>query len=109
MEEWDKPEIIETPVGLEINSYACAAMGDDEGDDADEGDDEEAMMRDPMMRDKAPMMRDKEAMMRDMDDEEAAMRDPMMREESLDIEVIDDEQLTEAVLKRVVERLLKRK
>ena len=36
MEEWDKPEIIETPVGLEINSYACAAMGDDEGDDADE-------------------------------------------------------------------------
>jgi len=58
------------------------------------------------MRD--PMMRDKEAMMRDKDDEEAAMRDPMMREESLDIEVIDDEQLTEAVLKRVVERLLKR-
>ena len=67
------------------------------------------MMRDPMMRDKEPMMRDKEAMMRDKDDEEAAMRDPMMREESLDIEVIDDEQLTEAVLKRVVERLLKRK
>ena len=59
------------------------------------------------MRDKDPMMRDK-AMMRDKD-EEAAMRDPMMREESLDIEVIDDEQLTEAVLKRVVERLLKRK
>ena len=43
------------------------------------------------------------------DDEEAMRRDPMMREESLDIEVVDDEQLTEAVLKRVVERLLKRK
>jgi coenzyme PQQ precursor peptide PqqA len=44
MEEWDKPEIIETPVGLEINSYACAAMGDDEGDDdadADAADDSE--------------------------------------------------------------------
>ena len=84
----------ETGVDIEME-----AGGDD---DADEGDDEEAMMRDkdPMMRDKA-MMRDK--------DEEAAMRDPMMREESLDIEVIDDEQLTEAVLKRVVERLLKRK
>ena len=91
----------ETGVDIEME-----AGGDD---DADEGDDEEAMMRDPMMRDKDPMMRDKEAMMRDKDDEEAAMRDPMMREESLDIEVIDDEQLTEAVLKRVVERLLKRK
>ena len=91
----------ETGVDIEME-----AGGDD---DADEGDDEEAMMRDPMMRDKEPMMRDKEAMMRDKDDEEAAMRDPMMREESLDIEVIDDEQLTEAVLKRVVERLLKRK
>ena len=71
----------ETGVDIEME-----AGGDD---DADEGDDEEAMMRD-----KDPMMRDKEA---------------MMREESLDIEVIDDEQLTEAVLKRVVERLLKRK
>ena len=29
-------------------------------------------------------------------------------EESLDLEVIDDEELTEAVLKRVVERLLRR-
>ncbi len=94
----------ETGVDIEME-----AGGDD---DADEGDDEEAMMRDkdPMMRDMA--MKAKAAMMRDEDDEddeEAAMRDPMMREESLDIEVIDDEQLTEAVLKRVVERLLKRK
>lgn len=89
----------ETGVDIEMD----AGGGDDaEVEMGDDDDDEEAMMRDPMMR-------DKEAMMRDKDDEEAAMRDPMMREESLDIEVIDDEQLTEAVLKRVVERLLKRK
>lgn len=59
-----------------------------------------------MMRDKDAMMRDKEPMGRDP---MARDRDPMMREEGLDIEVVDDEQLTEAVLQRVVERLLKRK
>ena len=76
----------ETGVDIEMD----AGGGDDaEVEMGDDDDDEEAMMRD-----KDPMMRDKEA---------------MMREESLDIEVIDDEQLTEAVLKRVVERLLKRK
>ena len=31
-----------------------------------------------------------------------------MKKEELDLEVIDDEELTEAVLKRVVERLLSR-
>ena len=31
---WTEPEIIEKAVGLEINSYALCAMGDDE-DDAD--------------------------------------------------------------------------
>ena len=94
----------ETGVDIEMD-----AGGDDEGEEEEGDDDEEAMMRDkdPMMRDMA--MKAKAAMMRDKDDEEAAMRDPMMREESLDIEVVDDEQLTEAVLKRVVERLLKRK
>ena len=84
----------ETGVDIEMD----AGGGDDDAEvemDDDDDDDDDAMMRD-----KDPMMRDK--------DEEAAMRDPMMREESLDIEVIDDEQLTEAVLKRVVERLLKR-
>ena len=66
---------------------------------------EEPGMRDPAMRD--PAMRDKMPAMRD-DDEEPGMRDkrPM---EGLDLEVIDDEELTEAVLNRVVERLLKRK
>lgn len=42
------------------------------------------------------------------EEEVPAMRDEM-HEESLNLEVIDDEELTEAVLKRVVERLLKRK
>ena len=32
---WTEPEIIEKAVGLEINSYALCAMGDDE-DDADD-------------------------------------------------------------------------
>tara|TARA_Y100000590_G_C15474942_1_gene921669 strand:+ start:273 stop:455 length:183 start_codon:yes stop_codon:yes gene_type:complete len=34
---WTEPEITEVSVGLEINSYACALMGDDE--DADDSDD----------------------------------------------------------------------
>ena len=42
------------------------------------------------------------------EEEVPAMRDEM-HEESLNLEVVDDEELTEAVLKRVVERLLKRK
>ena len=32
---WTEPEVIEKAVGLEINSYALCAMGDDE-DDADD-------------------------------------------------------------------------
>jgi hypothetical protein len=52
-------------------------------------------------------MRDKkDAAMRDDDDDED---DEKVKKEELDLEVIDDEALTEAVLKRVVERLLKRK
>ena len=35
-------------------------------------------------------------------------KDEKMKKEELDLEVIDDEELTEAVLKRVVERLLSR-
>ena len=47
---------------------------------------------------------------KDEEDEKAAMRDDKkMKKEELDLEVIDDEELTEAVLKRVVERLLSRK
>ena len=43
MEEWNEPAIIEKAVGLEINSYACAAMADDDandGDNDDNGDDD---------------------------------------------------------------------
>ena len=32
---WTEPEVIEKAIGLEINSYALCAMGDDE-DDADD-------------------------------------------------------------------------
>ena len=38
MEEWNEPAIIEKAVGLEINSYACAAMDDDKRDNGDNGD-----------------------------------------------------------------------
>ena len=41
MEEWNTPEVTEEAVGLEINSYACAAMADDDnGDNGDNGDDD---------------------------------------------------------------------
>ena len=46
-----------------------------------------------------------EKAMRDDDDED----DKKRKKEELDLEVIDDEALTEAVLQRVVERLLRRK
>ena len=81
------------------------AGGEEAGEEEMEMDDEEAAMRDPAMRD--PAMRDDDPAMRD-DDEEPGMRDKKHME-GLDLEVIDDEELTEAVLKRVVERLLKRK
>ena len=45
---------------------------------------------------------------RDDDEDEKHDRKKMKKEE-LDLEVIDDEELTEAVLQRVVERLLSRK
>ena len=42
---WTEPEVIEKSVGLEINSYALCAMGDDE-DDADADDDNGADVAD---------------------------------------------------------------
>ena len=94
------------------------AGGEEAGEEEMEADDEEAAMRDPAMRDPAmrdkdpamrdPAMRDKMPAMRDDDEDEPGMRDKKHME-GLDLEVIDDEELTEAVLKRVVERLLKRK
>ena len=41
-------------------------------------------------------------------DDEAMRHDKKVKKEELDLEVIDDEELTEAVLKRVAERLLRR-
>ena len=56
--------------------------------------DAEMDMEDPAGRDRAPAMRNHAAMNR--------------KDEDLNIDVIDDEELTEAVLKRVVERLLRK-
>ena len=42
------------------------------------------------------------------EEEEDEKHDRKVKKEELDLEVIDDEELTEAVLKRVVERLLSR-
>jgi hypothetical protein len=45
----------------------------------------------------------------EMRDEDPSMRDAYNRsDEDLELEVVDDEALTEAVLARVVERLLKK-
>ena len=88
-----------TDVDISMDAGEEAAAEEPAGEEEMEMDaEEEPGMRDPAMRD--PAMRD--------DDEEPGMRDkrPM---EGLDLEVIDDEELTEAVLQRVVERLLKRK
>ena len=62
-------------------------------------------MKDDAKRPKRPAMKDDEKRpgMKDDDKEE----DEKMKKEELDLEVIDDEELTEAVLKRVVERLFK--
>jgi hypothetical protein len=56
-------------------------------------------MRDPAMRDEKGMEEAKNADDEDEDEEEVS--------EKLNLEVLDDENLTEAVLKRVVERLLR--
>ena len=51
-----------------------------------------------------------DAEVEDLADDDAAMRDHAYnrKDEILDVDVIDDEDLTEAVLSRVVERLLRR-
>ena len=41
MEEWNEPAIIEETVGLEINSYACAVMADDDKSDNDNDDNDD--------------------------------------------------------------------
>jgi len=105
----------ETGVDIEVE-------GDADGEEMDmdmEMDDDDAAMgdEDPAMRDAAmrdePMNRDDELeeakKKEDEEEDDAAMRDDKeMKKEELDLEVIDDEALTEAVLRRVVERLLKK-
>jgi hypothetical protein len=74
---------------VDISMEADAEDAED-SEDADDDDAEDA--EDPAMRD---------------EEDEPGMRD-MKPMEGLDLDVIDDEELTEAILKRVVERLSKR-
>jgi len=76
----DDPAGMDEPKMEGIRSKSAAKKDDDEG-----------------VRSKAPAKKD--------DDEDEDKK----ANEELDLEVLDDEALTEAVLKRVVERLLKNK
>ena len=109
----------ETGVEIEVAGEVDAEGGEEEmGMEMEPAGDEDPAMRDPAMRDAAmrdPAMRDMGEGMRDKkdaamrDDEKDEDEDKKMKKEELDLEVIDDEELTEAVLRRVVERLLRRK
>ncbi len=85
----------ETGVEIEVEGEA----GDEEAmDDMDAGMDAADELDDDADDEMDSAMRD-----------EPAMRDPANRaDEDLELEVVDDEALTEAVLKRVIERLLSR-
>jgi len=74
-----------TDVDISMDADAEDADGSD-GDDDDDDDDEEPAMREPAM----PAMRDEDQM------------------EGLGLDFIDDDELTEAVLKRVIGRLRSR-
>jgi hypothetical protein len=109
----------ETGVDIEVEGEAGEA-GEMEMD-VDMGDDAAMMDDDPAMRDHGnmPANRDDDLHERgnppppqkddDDDDDEEHDRKKKVKKEELDLEVIDDEELTEAVLVRVVERLLRRK
>ena len=115
-------DAISQETGVDIEVEGDAAGGEMEmemDDDAAMMDDDPAMMDDdPAMMDDDPANRDDDLHERgnppppqkDDDDEEEHGRGKKkkMKKEELDLEVIDDEELTEAVLQRVVERLLKR-
>ena len=89
---------------------------DMEMDDEPAMGDEPAMADEPAMYD--PMNREDEEELHERGDEAAAKRDEddedekhdrkAKKNEELELDVIDDEALTEAVLARVVERLLKK-
>lgn len=108
----------ETGVDIEVEGDA----GGEEGEmEVEMGDDDAAMMDEPAMRDgdhDRPANRDDEEGLHERgnmakpakrDEDEDEKHDRKMKKEELDLEVIDDEELTEAVLQRVVERLLSRK
>ena len=87
----------------DVTNVDISMDADAEAPEADDDEDDPAMRDEPAMRE--PAMR--EPAMRDEEDE-PGMRDKKYME-GLELDVIDDEELTEAVLKRVVERLLKRR
>ena len=114
----------ETGVDIEVEDDEAGAEGaeGEMGDEAPEGEDEPAGEEDPAGRDRmSPAGRDRMPANRDDEglhergmkpakrDEEDEEDEKKAKKESLDLEVVDDEELTEAVLKRVVERLLRRK
>ena len=121
----------ETGVDIEVEGDAAGGEMEMEMDDDPAGmDDDPAMMDDEAgMRDHGgmPANRDddlhergnppppqkddddgKHSRQKDDDEEEHGRGKKKVKKEELDLEVIDDEELTEAVLQRVVERLLKR-
>jgi len=116
-------DAISSETGVDIEVGADGEMADDAaememGADDAEGDADDPAMRDsdPAMRDKAPYNKKDLDESEDTDEEETTTEAKAKDEdedaeevsEDLNLEVVDDEALTEAVLKRVVERLLKR-
>lgn len=91
---------VEGEAGMEADAEMPAELGAEEEEEMEMADDEEPAMRDGVYNKK------------DIDDLDKSKTDTKDKEgagvdETLNIDVIDDENLTEAVLKRVVERLLR--
>ena len=112
-------DAISSETGVDIEVEADGEMADDAAEmEMGDADDDDAAMRDsdPAMREPDPAMRNKGTYnKKDLDESETTEakakdedEDAEEVSEDLNLEVVDDEALTEAVLKRVVERLLKR-
>ena len=105
-------DAISSETGVDIEVEADGEMADDAAEmEMGDADDDDAAMRDsdPAMRNKGTYNK------KDLDESETTEakakdedEDAEEVSEDLNLEVVDDEALTEAVLKRVVERLLKR-
>ena len=112
-------DAISSETGVDIEVEADGEMADDAAEmemgDADA--DPDMGEPDPAMRNKGPYNKKDLDESEDTDEEETTTEAKAKDEdedaeevsEDLNLEVVDDEALTEAVLKRVVERLLKRK